>query len=172
MPNATDDIFAEEDGVIEVGGSTPPDQSQPAGRDPAGPPPSLRAEWDGQNRCWVALHQGDRPLEKWRPPTKAEWDALRARGVVTRPSPLMRTGTNASVGQAAATTMVAEEPRTLFNVVKKNAIPFGLGIGATILGIKYVLPMVQKAMQPAPRANGADSTDDLSDDMGDDPSED
>lgn len=184
MSDAPDDIFTEEDEVIEVGGSTPPpqqapvqQQQQPALAVSSGPPPSLRAEWDGQNRCWVALFQGDRQLEKWRPPTKAEWDALRERGIITRPSPIMRTGSNASLGQTAATTMVAEEPRTVFSVIKKNALPFGLGIGAAILGAKVLVPALKDALSDQPKSNPAKPgrreasamiEDDLGDDMGDD----
>lgn len=161
-----DDIFSEEDGeVIEVGGDRPPQQAQPTQRAaPSGPPPVLRAEWDPQGRCWVALFQGDQPLEKWRPPTKEEWDALKVRGVLTRPSPV------APVGAAPA---AAPEP-SLLDRVKSNALPFAAGVGLTLFGIKVVMPMLAARSNPAPAPvpEGAEDVEDSGEYSAEDAAED
>lgn len=146
------DIFDDADGeVIEVGGDAPPAQPQRATLDPQGPPPSLRAQWDQNTRCWVALHQGDRPLENWRPPTKEEWDALKVRGVLTRPSPM------APVGAAPAT-----EP-TLVDRLKQNALPFAAGAGLAVFALK-VLPTLLPRSNPAPAQPVQSGGDEYADD--------
>jgi len=102
--------------------------SQPAQhaavRPDAGPAPTLHAEWDKSGRCWVALFQGDKQLEKWRPPSREEWDALAARGKLVRPS--------------TAIGAVAESGGTWLDKIKKNAVPFALG-GAVVFGVIKVL---------------------------------
>lgn len=163
-----DGIFAEdgEGEVIDVGAQ--PGEPSQAGPSQAGPSqaspglqPVLRAEWDGQGRCWVALFQGQKQLEKWRPPTKEEWDELRKRGVLTRPSPVAP-----PVGQVAP----QASSQSMMDVVKNNAVPFALGAGSLFLILKYspqlfggLMPTLKPAPAPAPAPADEDDLDDSDD---------
>lgn len=111
------DDFDDGDEAIEVGGDAPPAR-QSSG--PSAGPVSLRAQWDQQGRCWVAQFQGGEQIEKWRTPTKEEWDALRDRGTLTRAAggnPLAPAGTPPVSGLAG-----------LLDTAKKNAVPVGVGV--------------------------------------------
>jgi hypothetical protein len=89
---------------------------------------TLRAEWDTQNRCWVALFNGEKPLEKWRSPSREEWEALRARGKLVRPG---AGGAMGSVQQPAADAGWG-------GILKKYVVPIGL-LGVAAWGASKVV---------------------------------
>lgn len=137
------DIFDENDepgDVIDVGEQVAPEVGTVP---PPGPRLRLRAEWDAQGRCWVAQFAGDKQLENWRPPTKDEWDALRARGVLTRPSP------------AAPASGLGG----LVDTVKDNAVPFVLGAGTLWFALRF-FAQKSAAKLEAEEAAVADMSDD------------
>ena len=105
--------------------------SQPAQHQPASPAPTLHAEWDKTGRCWVALFEGKKQLEKWRAPTEDEWNALRTRGNLTRAS-------NAPMGAVDSAGQVASQGGTWWDKIKANAVPFALG-GAVVYGALKVM---------------------------------
>lgn len=178
MPSTMYDEDDEDgDDVVDVGGdgrhdAPPPgqtegqhQQAQAANQQQDNlPDPVLRAEWDAQGRCFVALFQGKQQLEKWRGPSKEEWDALRARGTLVRSSnsPMGAAGPSGGAPVSAWS--------SLWETVKKNIIPVAIG-GAIVVGAMAVLADEPKKKK-APAGDddeGADDADDADDsDAGDD----
>lgn len=152
------DIFTEDPDdygdAIEVGGDAPPARQAagPSAASEAAPagPVSLRAQWDQQGRCWVAQFQGGEQAEDWRPPTKAEWDALRDRGTLTR----------AAAGNPLAPASVppVNGLAGVVDTVKSNAVPVGIGILLALAAVKFVKP-VRKAVTGNEWSDSSDEVD-------------
>lgn len=114
-------------------------------RRPVSTKAQLVAIFDAQGRPFVAYHQNGRALEKFRPPTRQEFEILRMRGQLVR----------GGLGEAAPATTAPAAPASAPPPPKSNT---WLYVGAAAVGVGALAWWYMKKQKDV-RANKPDDDD-------------